>query len=199
MKQSDLFAYASTFVSFLVRELGDKLSNINQIILYGSVAKGEATKNSDVDIFVDIRKKLVVKEIVNRFHQSREATLFRVKGIEQEISVKVGELKKWKELENSISSSGIVLWGRYEPKAFLGEHKVIFSWEKIGKNRGAFLNKLYGYTINGKRYIGIVEAHKGGKIGKSGIIVPFEHRDEFVQLLKKYKVKSRHWDVLVKE
>lgn len=199
MRQSDLFAYASTFVSFLVRELGNEISTVDQIILYGSVAKGEATKDSDVDLFVNTKHKLMLKEIVNKFYHSREAALFRVKGIEPEISIKVGDLKKWKELENSITSSGIVLWGRYEAKAFPGNHRIIFSWDKISLNRGAFLNKLYGYTISGKRYPGILEKYNGAKIGKSGIIVPFEPREEFIKLLKRYKVRSRHWDVLVKE
>lgn len=199
MKQSDLFAYASTFVSFLIRELKDSMKDVNKIVLYGSVARNEAEKDSDVDIFVDTKKSLHTKELVEKFYHSREAALFRAKGIELKLSVKVGELKKWKELENSISSSGIILWGRYESKGFPGKHKIIFSWDEINKNRGAFLNKLYGVKVKEKHYPGLLQQYGGEKVGKSSIIVPFQYREELISLFKKYGVKARHWDVLVKE
>lgn len=48
-------AYASYFVSYLLNNLGD--SDINKIILFGSVARGEISKDSDVDIFIDVKRK----------------------------------------------------------------------------------------------------------------------------------------------
>ena len=65
MKNSDVQAYASTFASFLMRKLGDNIKDIDRIILYGSVAKGNAMKNSDVDIFIDTKKDLK-KEVLEK-------------------------------------------------------------------------------------------------------------------------------------
>ena len=195
MKNSDVQAYASTFASFLMRKLGDNIKDIDRIILYGSVAKGNAMKNSDVDIFIDTKKDLKkeVSDIIDEFYKSREALLFKTKRIENEINVKTGELKNWRELHRSIISTGVTLWGRYEAleKPIGSQHKIIFYWDKIDKNRGAFLNKIYGFKSGEKRYIGLLEKINGGKIGKSSIILPIEHKEEIIGLLKKYGVHAK--------
>ena len=49
----EIISYAMDFTSFLVQNLKEK-EKINSIILFGSVARGEATNKSDVDIFIDI-------------------------------------------------------------------------------------------------------------------------------------------------
>jgi len=48
--------YASSFVTYLLAHLKN-LNNITKIILFGSVARGEATKESDVDLFIEIKNK----------------------------------------------------------------------------------------------------------------------------------------------
>lgn len=204
MNQNELKAYACTFVSYLMRSLTTELNSINQIILYGSVARGEATAQSDVDIFLDTSSPALsepVKEVIEKFYQSREATLFRLKKIENKLSVKVGKLKRWKELHHSIANSGIVLWGRYETNTLpIGSKQMLLlSWENIGKNRGAFLNRIYGFNSNGRHYLGFLEKCKGEKIGKSSIIIPFSWREEFLALLKDYSVKAKQKVVFASE
>jgi len=195
MKNSDVQAYASAFASFLMRKLGDNIKDIDRIILYGSVAKGNAMKNSDVDIFIDTKKDLKkeVSDIIDEFYKSREALLFKTKRIENEINVKTGELKNWRELHRSITSTGVTLWGRYEAleKPIGSQHKIIFYWNKIERNRGAFLNKLYGFKSGEKRYTGLLEKSNGEKIGKSSIMLPIEHKEEIIGLLKKYGVHAK--------
>ena len=199
MKNSDVQAYASTFASFLMRKFGDNIKDIDRIILYGSVAKGNAMKNSDVDIFIDTKKDLKkeVSDIIDEFYKSREALLFKTKRIENEINVKTGELKNWRELHRSIISTGVTLWGRYEAleKPIGSQHKIIFYWDKIEKNRGAFLNKIYGFKSGEKRYTGLLEKINGGKIGKSSIILPIEHKEEIIGLLKKYGVHAKSIEI----
>ncbi|MEA2054802.1 MAG: nucleotidyltransferase domain-containing protein [Candidatus Thermoplasmatota archaeon] len=203
MKPNNLKAYASTFASFLLRKLEDKISDIDAIILYGSVAKGEATKESDVDIFIDTKKDFreEIREITEKFYGSREAMLFKAKGTESEINTKVGELKEWTELHRSIASTGITLWGKYRAKEMpIGSrHKIIFYWDKIEKNRGAFLNKLYGYKSGNKRYPGLLEEIGGRKVGKSGIIIPIESKHELIELIKKYKVRAKSLEIFALE
>ena len=113
--------YAAYFTAFMLDNLKD-LDNIEKIVLYGSVAKEEDTKESDVDIFIEIKKrsKRLEKEIrllENNFYNSREASLFKLKGIQNKFSIKIGILSEWKELYRSIASTGIVLFGPYEATA----------------------------------------------------------------------------------
>ena len=55
INKSDLISYASNFVSFLLKY---EISNeINKIILFGSVATGSFDKESDIDLFIDIKEK----------------------------------------------------------------------------------------------------------------------------------------------
>ena len=199
MKQSDLKAYASSFASFLLREMGEMSEQIDAIIVYGSVASGAAAKESDVDIFVDTKKNMKekIKGILEKFYKSREATLFRLRGIENEISVKTGELKKWKELQRSISFNGIILWEKYEAKNMPvdARHGTLFYWAEVGKGRSAFLNKLYGFNSKGKRHEGMLKEWNGMRIGKSCVLIPAKHRKEMFGLIKRYEVNAKTLEV----
>ncbi len=120
------------------------------------MASGIATGESDVDLFVNTKKIPApeIENILDKFYASKTAALFRLNGIENEISLKVGELKKWTDLHRSISSTGIVLWGNYEAKErpVGAKRKIIFYWSAIRRNRTAFLNKIYGFSTGEKRY-----------------------------------------------
>lgn len=195
MEQAEIKAYALAFVSFLVREMKSRIRLIERVVLYGSVATGTATKESDVDIFIETRKsvKPEVENILARFYKSKEAMLFRLNGIENEISVKVGELKKWKELHRSISSTGIVLWGDYEATGppIGTKREIIVYWSGIRKNRTAFLNRVYGFGSGGKKRTGLIELWNGKRLGKSCVMVPAKYRNEVTELAKKYGVNMK--------
>ena len=53
------------------------------------------------------------------------------------------------------------------------------------------MNKIYGFSIKGKRYKGFLEGSGGLKLGKSSILIPIESREEFIKLAKKYKVNAK--------
>ncbi len=190
-----LKAYASYFVSYLLANLKDA-DVIEKIILFGSVAKDEAGKDSDIDIFIDLKKETnkIRKEIENileGFYKGREALLFKAKGIDNKINIIIGDIDKWKELKSSIESTGVLLYGRYVPAGAKGAKHAIIFWDSIGKNRGAFLNKIYGFKIKGKRYEGMSEKFGGKKLGKSSIIIPIEHLDDFLKVIKYYNVHAK--------
>jgi len=195
--------YSSYFVAYLLDNLEEKeKNNIERIILFGSAARGEAEKESDIDIFIEVIKKTKkfeqeVERATERFYKSREAALFKVKGAENQFSIKIGKLDEWKDLERSIASTGIVLYGHYESKKIPSgmKHSIIIFWDKTEKNRGAFLNKVYGFKIRGKRYPGMIEKLNGRKLGKSCIMVPIEKREEILKIIKKYKVNAKITEV----
>ena len=191
----ELKRYGVEFVCFLLKNIEKNwLEKINSIILFGSVTQNRAGKDSDIDLFIDLgippsrikqfRSKII--RIREDFLLSREALTFKAKGIYNELNVIVGNLSKWKEMKQSISSSGIVLYGHYKEgfKRKGLKHFMIFYWEAVGGKRGAFLNKLYGYTIKRKKYSGIIQRFSGKKIGKSAALIPAEHSQKFIKILE---------------
>jgi predicted nucleotidyltransferase len=195
-------SYAISFTSFLLRELNDT-SQINKAILYGSVARSTSTQESDIDIFLDVKKKTKslekeIEGVLKRFYKSKEAIIYKLFGVENEIKLKIGKLDEWMELKRSIMSDGFVMWSRYESsRPAATQHKIIFYWERIEKNRGAFLNKIYGYRTEGKSYSGFLERVNGTKLGKSCIMIPIKHKEEMITLLKKYLVEAKAIEVFV--
>ena len=201
MNQKLIKAYASYFASFLINGLND-LSNLKSIILFGSVARGDAEKDSDVDVFIDIKKlnkdeEKNINKILENFYKSREALLFKTKGIDNKINLIVGKLDEWVDLKKGIENTGVILYGPYIYGG-KGERKyAVVSWDKIGENRGAFLNKIYGFKSNGKGYKGMIEKFQGKKIGKSSIMIPVEDLKELENILKHYKVNAKIVEVYI--
>jgi len=190
-----LKSYTSYFVSYLLMNLKNT-SNLNKIILFGSIAKGESTKESDVDIFIELSNKnkksnTEIEKILLNFYKSREALIFKSKGIDNKINLIIGKLDEWKDLKKGIESTGILFYGKYIPLGISGKKYVIIFWDKIEKNRGAFLNKIYGFKVKDKIYKGLIENLNGRKLGKSSVMIPIENKDKITELLKKYKVNAK--------
>ena len=125
IKYKELIAYASAFVSFILPKV-----EADEIILFGSSARGEADKESDIDIFFNIRKeerntKKIIKVELDKFYKSRIYETFKLKGISNLIKFEIGNLDDWK-LKRSIISEGIVLYGKYKEAPKEGKHFVIF-------------------------------------------------------------------------
>lgn len=190
-----LLAYALDFVSFLVQKssIQDEIKNI---ILYGSVARGEAGRESDIDLFVDVirERKEIEKDIKKRYEEFRESTKYKqywkMLDIQNEIKINVGEIKKWKELQSSVVANGIVLYGKYKSMLNQGEHKAIFVWENIKPNtkRVLFNKQFLGYTQNKKHYEGLLQKHQGDRLGKGCVIVNLEHAAVIHNFFKKNKI-----------
>src|SRR3989344_5162487 len=188
-------AYISYFVSYLLNNL-KRTENIREVVLFGSAARDEATKESDIDLFINLKKedKKLNKEIdkvLEEFYKSREALLFKTKKIENKINIIVGKINEWPELKSSIESEGIVLYGQYISSNVKGKKYAIIFWSEIEKNRGAFLNKIYGFRVKSKRYLGLLQSYNGMKLGKSAILIPVENKDEILKLIRHHKVSAK--------
>lgn len=192
-------AYASAFTTYLLNTLNEP-KNIKSIILFGSAARNEATKESDIDIFIETEKKdkkleQKINKLTSEFYKTREFLQFKIKGIKNKFHVIIGKLDEWKDLKNSIESTGIILYGPYISSNMKGKKHLIVYWESIGKNRGAFLNKLYGFKTKGKKYQGLIETKNWKKLGKSSILIPIEDKNKLFDLIKKYQVHAKLLDV----
>ena len=100
--------------------------------MFGSVAKGSAGMESDVDIFVEVKKKnkKLEKEIgklSDSFYKSRAGLSFKAKGVDNKINVIVGKLSEWEDLRKSIESTGFILYGRHNSGG--REENMWFSFE----------------------------------------------------------------------
>jgi len=190
----ELISYAADFASFIVQNFKE-IKKIKAIILFGSAARGEAGKESDVDIFVDViaeekKTEKEIKKITNDFFDSvKFKKYWKLLGIKNEINVIVGNLDKWK-LKDSMLGNALVLYQNYAPRLENGKNKVILSWGNIKPNsRRVMLNKkIFGYNYYGKRYKGALEKYEGRKIGSNVIIINTEFLNLFLKIFHGFKI-----------
>ena len=200
-----LVSFAADFVSFLIQKIDMKhLANIRGMILFGSVARGEATKKSDVDIFLDLIRddnKLakIIPGIIEEFYSSAMFKKYwRLMGIDNEIKCVPGKLDEWKELQPSIIAEGIMLFGKYvRAVKNRGKSFVIITWEKVKpESKRVFLSKkLFGYSMNGKMYKGVLDGTGTVKLGSSCLLVPIENSKLVMETFKKIEVKFKTFHV----
>ena len=157
-----MLSYASYFISFLLNNITN-IENIEKIIFFGSASRNESDKESDIDIFIEVKKKnqkfeKEIKEVTENFYESREAALFKSKGIENTFDVKVGLLKEWKDLYKSIASTGIILYGKYEAKEFNKMDSIIKSIEKLEREDMYDLRKESALEKHAEKYLDEMKA-----------------------------------------
>jgi predicted nucleotidyltransferase len=197
MNRYELVAYAMDFCSFLMKSRIAK--KINRIILFGSVARGDFDRESDVDLFIDCRERIEkeVKKVLKRFELSEVKEKWRLKDITNPISLKVGDLEKWR-LRRSIISSGIILYGKYKEMPRDVKYYFLFNLDFRGMERKRKIKiwrELYGYKqrVGEKEYTskGFLYKVGGKKLEKSMIIVPAENKSKIMGFLKKYKIRYK--------
>jgi len=195
LRKNELIAYAGSFVSFVL----DRLKyNIKEIILFGSVARGDFSKDSDVDLFFDIldekKTKLIERElriIEKKFYNSKIFELWKQKGIKNEIKVKVGVLNKWK-LKRSVISDGIVLYGKYKSE-IKEKGFVMITFEPI-KNvtkRNKVIRILFGRKELGYSKRGLIRKLEGKQIAPTVFYASLQFADQVLEILKKEKVNYK--------
>ena len=195
MKRELLIGYAMSFASFLLDS--DVGGSIRKIILFGSVARGDFNKESDIDLFIDtdegVEKK--IERILILFRSSKVHETWRIKGIKNDISIKVGRLDKW-SLRREVISSGVMIYGKYSELPEKTKYYALVRMDlkniKTSKQMRIWRG-LYGYSqkIGNKVYEkkGLLEESGGKKLGKAVIIIPMENRKEIFDFLNKNKVE----------
>ena len=191
LKNEALLVYAADFVSFVIERAA--IERIRRIILFGSVSRGEASEESDIDLFVDaigsskaIEKELrTIKEAF--LNSARYQNYWLLKDVKNEIKPIVGRLEEWKDLKNSIIANGIMLYGKFEEAPNSAVHKTIVSWENIKpeSKRVLLAKRLFGYKKGKKRYHGMAQEYGGERLGKGSVAVPSAHAAMFLALSKR--------------
>ena len=86
--------------------------NLSMIILYGSVARNEATPESDIDIAI-ITKKDMDEEIRNKFICWAAELDIRYDKVFSIIDIKEKNMKKWGKVlpfYQNVQKEGVILW-----------------------------------------------------------------------------------------
>lgn len=195
MENYKLITYTIDFISFLIQNLGT--NKINSIYLFGSVSRGEATKESDVDLFIETNSKEVEKKLedikYDFFNSSKFKNYWSLFDIKNDFSFSVGSLDNWPDLKRSIISDGLVLFSKYKEK-FSGEIYVIFKINlKRKRNENVKIwRKLYGYKqkIGKKVYIskGYINELGGNKLTNGLFVIPIEKANIMTNNLKSHKI-----------
>ena len=178
-----LISYAYSFISYLFRRLSiNEIKSIKGIYLFGSVAEGRATPESDVDIFIDSKKEFKIN--VEGFYNTKDFKFFKEIGIENPINVIIGKLNEW-NLKLPIERGSIVLYG----KNILSKEEAYIVWWKTPKDNVNFHRRMFGYYGKNKRYEGLIEKINGMRIGKNTILT--KDIDKVIKLMKEFNVKFK--------
>ncbi len=194
MKREELIAYACSFVSFLLQS--DVAKDITRIILFGSIARGDFSKDSDIDLFIDTSKNIEKRAelALSSFLKSETQKKWKLKGLKHELSLKIGDLTSWGSLKRSVISDGILLYGKYKdfPDKIDQYSLLELSFKKHNRRKKVSLwRNLYGYKqkVGKKVYTskGKIE-ELGGKRIETGVIVPVNNIRQLIEFLNREKI-----------
>lgn len=195
MERNKLISLALSFSSFIVSRI-----EINSIILFGSVAKNTFDKESDIDLFIETNEKNAdkINSLLDLYKKTEEYGKFKIEGIKNDISIKIGKLKKWKDLKRSIISGGIILYGGYQGKPDNLSHKLLFSINLENLKRAEKIKiwrKVYGYQQKAGNKVYSFKGIAERKIGKGAFLIPIEKLQEIKDYFIKNKIKHSFFDV----
>jgi len=174
-----LISYLMDFVSYLMLQPDINNIDLRRIILFGSAARGDSIKQSDVDIFIDIaspteKKKDFIRKTLENFRISDRIKKWRLIGITNEIQIIADNLNqdKWEELKNTMEIEGRVLWDRFSPSELELHYLVKWDTKNIDPKKRVNISRfMYGYSSQNKRYPGFVQNANVVKVANSVIIV----------------------------
>ena len=200
----DLIAYSMDYASFLLNNLPKKQADyINDITLFGSVARGDFDESSDIDIFINATDKKPEKEInhlTDEFFKSvKYKEYWKLKGIDRKIRPIIGKINDWKDLKESIALNGITIYGKHRQLPETTRSYMLFQWSAI-KNQSTrvLLNKqLFGYNQYNKKYIGKIEQSGGEKLGTNCAIVPIEHYTMTLNIFRNLKIPVKMRQIFI--
>lgn len=196
--KNELISYALDFVSYLI----GNAEGVNRVILFGSVARGDFDRESDIDLFIDTKNKKLASllpRLIESYSSTAKARSWKLKGIEREFSCLVGELdsEEWRDLKRSIMNTGLILYGKYTAAAEKVHHFVIFSYGKIQpeSKRVSVHRSLYGFMVGKVKYPGLIDKFRVVKLGAGCLLVPIEYASELKKFLQEKKVDVKLYDL----
>ncbi len=193
MNRELLIAYTFGYLGCLFSQSRIKNMPIKSIFLFGSVARGDFDKDSDIDIFFDVEDKYaetiesIIKASEKNFYSSESNKKFLFLGIKNEIKPMVGDLQKW-ELKESVEKDSIVLFSSSFSSGLKKHFLITIKPIKDIKERNAVFRKLVGRKEKYYKGGGLVKEIGGQQLDKRGFIVPAEKVNSVLNIFSKKKV-----------
>ncbi len=198
----EIIAYVYDFLSMVFES--EIKEQINEIILFGSVAKDSSDGKSDIDLFFNVKEneKEVEKElrgILKSFEVKAEKT-WALKKVKFPVNFIVGSLQDetWKNLREEIISSGILLYGHYKEMPENLKHNYLFCYSLNNlprKNKMKFIREMFGYSLKrGKkkyRQEGFLKEISGLKLGSNAILVPAQEVQKIKKMFGDFKIRYK--------
>ncbi|MBU4601767.1 nucleotidyltransferase domain-containing protein [bacterium] len=177
----------------IAKELS-KIADVKAVILYGSLARGEFTSRSDVDLLILTTEDKTQKEIHDKVIEL-ESEIGR--NIQPTIRT-IAELQKTDTgLLQNIFQEGKILYLREPsdiPSAILLQQKpyLIYSFQissLLQKEKARFNRQLYEQTRKEYKYKGLLQEIGGQKLSAGCVMIPYEQKEKIEKFFKKFKVK----------
>jgi len=162
------------------------------IILFGSVARGEADEGSDIDLFVlfddEDKMRLNEWEVTRRVPSNVFA---------QTICACPSTLGKLNPVFlDSVLKDGLILYAQYPlilKSRLAGATAcfiVTYSLKDLPQKEKQKVNyQLFGSEVAGRRYIGLVEQGGGRRLGRGCFLIPREKAEGVLNVLNKHDIK----------
>jgi len=205
-------AYIYDFLS-LVFENKNITDEIKEIILYGSYSRMTHDKESDIDLFFNLKNKNNSKKIedelrkVLKSFEIKSEKTWKLKKIGAPISIIVDSLdnEMWKGVKDEIASSGIILFSSYKELPEKVNHYILFSYSLNNlkrKEKMRFIRTLFGYRIikNKKEYKqnGVLEVIGGKKLSSNVVLVPSQEALKIKRMFSEFKIRYNLFDSWVR-
>ena len=176
----------------IAKELS-KIEDVKAVILYGSLARGEFTSRSDIDLFI-----LTTNDKTRKIVQDKVIELEPEIGRNIQPTVRtISELQKTDTgLLQNIFQEGKILYLREPsdiPSAILLKQKpyLIYSFQINSlsqKDKVRFNRQLYDQKRKGYKYKGLLQETGGQKLSPGCIMVPHAQKEKIEKFFKKLKV-----------
>ncbi|MBN1621451.1 MAG: nucleotidyltransferase domain-containing protein [Endomicrobiales bacterium] len=159
------------------------------IILFGSFARGDASKKSDVDVFILLSEKKYKDRIENELLEIKSKRVF------QPVVRAIDELEKSDPtfFQNMLREGKVVYWKNMvdvDISEFMRLKPFImytFRLDSMKQNTKARFN----YELYGKSKNGLLKELNGEFVASSCVLVPSKEKTKIESLFNRYKVKYK--------
>jgi predicted nucleotidyltransferase len=177
----------------IAKELS-RIEDVKAVILYGSLARGEFTSRSDIDLFI-----LTTDDKTQNEAESKVIELESEIGRDIQPTIRtITELQKTDTgLLQNIFQEGKVLYLKEPsdiPSAILLQQRpfLIYSFQissLLQKDKARFNRQLYEQTKKDYKYKGLLQEIGGQKLSAGCVMVPHMQKEAIEKFFKKFKVK----------
>jgi hypothetical protein len=170
------------------------------IILFGSVARGEADEGSDIDL-------LVVFEDEDKLRKNEWEVTRRIPSnlFAQSICVCPSILRRMNPVfVRSVLDEGIILYMRYpwvlrsRVAGAVGFLLVTYTLENLSQREKQRVDyKLFGKVVGNRSYLGIVEKCGGKRLGRGCFLIPKEQAETVLKFLDENDIKYEYTEAYI--